>query len=106
MLLAIRRAYICSGGLYSFASVESNSVPTASRHADDFAQSKVSDSLLVGFLGSLETHCNSEEMRGVVHGFPKLDFEGRPHFCSIRHNPTSACLVLFRRGVFCIVPFV
>src|SRR5262249_720253 len=55
--------------------------------ADDFAPSKVSDSLLVGFLGSLETRCNSEEMRGVVYGFPKLDFEGRPHFCSIRHKP-------------------
>jgi hypothetical protein len=26
-------------------------------------------------------------MRGVVHGFPKLDFERRPHFCSIRHKP-------------------
>jgi hypothetical protein len=74
--------------------------------ADDFAQSKVIDSLLVGFLGSLETHCNSEDMPGVVHGFPKLDFEGRPHFCSIRHKPHLGRLVLFRRGVFCSVPFV
>src|SRR5262245_6547022 len=49
-------------------------------HADDFTQSKVSDSLLVGFLGSLETRCNSEDMRAVVHRFPKLDFEGGPRF--------------------------
>src|SRR5262249_1768981 len=66
-------------------------------HADDFTQSKVSDSLLVGFLGSLETRCNSEEMRGVVHGFPKLNFEGGPHFLLHTAKPTSACFVLFRR---------
>jgi hypothetical protein len=32
--------------------------------ADDFAPSKVSDSLQIGFLGSVETRYNSEEMRG------------------------------------------
>src|SRR5262245_22860940 len=56
-------------------------------HADDFTQSKVSDSLLVGFLGSLETRCNSEDMRAVVYRFPKLDFEGGPHFLLHTANP-------------------
>ena len=51
-------------------------------HSDDFAHSNVSDCLLIGVLGSLETLCNSEQLRFVVYGFPKLNCKGRPHFVS------------------------
>ena len=66
-------------------------------HADDFTHSKVGDSFVIGFLGSLETRFNSEEMRGVVQGFPKLDLERRPNFCS-----PSACFVLI--PAWCLLP--
>jgi hypothetical protein len=51
-------------------------------HSDDFAHSKVSESLLIGFLGSLESLRNSEQVRIVVYGFPKFDFKGRSHLVS------------------------
>src|SRR5215471_8208365 len=34
-------------------------------------------------LGSLETHCNSEEMRRVVYRFPKLNLEWRFHLVGL-----------------------
>ena len=56
--------------------------PEAIPHSDNFAHSNFSDCLLIGVLGSLETLCNSEQMRFVVYGFPKLNCKGRPHFVS------------------------
>src|SRR5262249_29412 len=52
-------------------------------HSDNFAHSKVSDCLLIGVLSSLETLCNSEQLRFVVYGFPKLNRKRRPHFVSL-----------------------
>ena len=68
-------------------------------HSDDFPHSKVSDSLLVYFLRGLETHSNSEQMRSVVYGFPKLDFKGRRHFVS-KHTQHLGMVVAPILGLF------